>query len=313
MKRLLLDSPYYANWEKHTHLKDSAIYAYSRQFMKFEQYLSLDFEGELDFDKFYYDTVSETYRPIDTECIDGYIQFLKNRFQASKNTIFNNIVYLKHFFTLLHGLGMIKQNPMKNFPNPYYERRIIDRSLSIGECQRLFQAALKADPFVRNYFILFLLMTTTALRNREIIQLTLEQIDFERRVIMVNKGQKTTSEVVYIPDSLVDELERYIHHLVVVEWLKSGHSEVFFENNRPLSKEALNRIIKNFCLDAGIQKKVTAHSFRHTTAYLMQTSGIDIIAIKRQLRHKQLSTTLRYVPPVDAAKLLNDVCSDLLQ
>lgn len=67
--------------------------------MKFEQYLSLDFEGELDFDKFYYDTESETYHPIDTECIDGYIQFLKKRFQASKNTIFNNIVYLKHFFS----------------------------------------------------------------------------------------------------------------------------------------------------------------------------------------------------------------------
>jgi len=281
--------------------------------MKFEQYLSLDFEGELDFDKFYYDTESETYRPIDTECIDGYIQFLKKRFQASKNTIFNNIVYLKHFFTLLHGLGMIKQNPMKNFPNPYYERRIIDRSLSIGECQRLFQVALKADPFVRKYFILFLLMTTTALRNREIIQLTLEQIDFKRRVIMVNKGQKTTSEVVYMPDSLVDELERYIYHPVVEGWLKSGHSEVFFENNHPLSKEVLNRIIRNFCLNAGIQKKVTAHSFRHTTAYLMQKSGIDIISIKRQLRHKQLSTTLRYVPPVDAAKLLKDACSTLIE
>ncbi|MDH4615574.1 tyrosine-type recombinase/integrase [Brevibacillus sp. AY1] len=119
-----------------------------------------------------------------------------------------------------------------------------------------------------------------------------------------------------MPDSLVVELERYLHHPVVEEWRNSGHSghsEVFFENNRPLTKAALNRIIKNLCLEAGIQKTVTAHSFRHTTAYLMQSSGIDIIAIKRQLRHKQLSTTLRYVPPVDAAKLLNDACSDLLQ
>ncbi len=208
---------------------------------------------------------------------------------------------------------MIKQNPMKNFPNPYYERRIIDRSLSIGECQRLFQAALKADPFVRKFYILILLMSTTALRNREIIQLTYEQIDFERKVILVNKGQKTSSEVVYMPDSLVVELERYLHHPVVEEWQNSGHSEVFFENNRPLTKAALNRIIKNLCLEAGIQKTVTAHSFRHTTAYLMQSSGIDIIAIKRQLRHKQLSTTLRYVPPVDAAKLLNDACSTLIE
>jgi integrase/recombinase XerD len=313
MNHLLLDSPYYANWKKHTHLKDSAIYTYSRQLMKFEEYLSQDYDGELDFDKFYYDTVSETYRPIDAECIDGYVLFLKQNYIASKNTLYNNIVYLKHFFTLLHGLGMITQNPMKNYPNPYYERRIIDRSLSVDECRRLFQAALKADPFVRKYYTLFLLMTTTALRNREIIQLSYEQIDFDRKVILVNKGQKTSSEVVYMPDSLVYELDRYLHHDSVEEWRKSGHSEVFFENNRPLTKESLNRIIKTLCREAGIQKKVTAHSFRHTTAYLMQSSGIDIIAIKRQLRHKQLSTTLRYVPPVDAAKLLNDACSDLLQ
>lgn len=313
MNRLLMDSPYYTNWKKHTHLKDSAKYVYSRQFMKFEQYLSQDYVGQLDFDKFYYDTESETYRPIDTECIDGYVQFLKQKYQASKNTLFNNIVYLKHFFTLLHGLGMIKQNPMKNYPNPYYERRIIDRSLSVEECRRLFQAALKADPFVRKYYTLFFLMTTTALRNREIIRLTYDQIDFDRKVILVNKGQKTTSDVVYMPDSLVYELERYLHHASIEEWRKTGHSEVFFENNRPLTSESLNKLIKTLCREAGIQKKVTAHSFRHTAAYLMQRSGIDIIAIKRQLRHKQLSTTLRYVPPVDAANLLNDACSNLIQ
>lgn len=313
MSRLLLNSLYYINWKKHTHLKDAAKYAYSRQFIKFEEYLSLDYEGELDFNQFYYDTESMIYRPIDADCIDGYIQFLKQNYGASKNTLYNNIVYLKHFFTLLHGLGMVKQNPMKNFPNPYYERRIIDRALSVKECRRLFQTALKADPFIRKYHTLFLLMTTTALRNREIIQLSYEQIDFDRKVILVDKGQKTSSEVVYMPDSLVDELKRYLHHHSVQERMSSGNSEVFFENNRPLTAQALNKIIKTFCREAGIQKNVTAQSFRHTTAYLMQSSGIDIIAIKRQLRHKQLSTTLRYVPPVDAAKLLNDALSNIIQ
>lgn len=52
---------------------------------------------------------------------------------------------------------MIRHNPMKNYPNPFYERRIIDRSLSIEECRRLFLAALQADPFVRKYYTLFVI------------------------------------------------------------------------------------------------------------------------------------------------------------
>jgi integrase/recombinase XerD len=208
---------------------------------------------------------------------------------------------------------MIQHNPMKNYPNPYYERRIIDRSLSIDECRRLFQAALQADPFVRKYYALLLLMTTTALRNREIIRLTYDQIDFERNVIYVDKGQKTTAQAVYMPDSLIDELKRYLQHNSYQEWIKSGRREVFFENNRPLTKESLNKIIKRLCKKAVIQKNVTARSFRHTAAYLMQSSRIDITIIKRQLRHKQLSTTLRYVPPVDVSKLVNDAYPDFVQ
>ncbi|UUZ84575.1 site-specific integrase [Paenibacillus sp. P26] len=111
-------------------------------------------------------------------------------------------------------------------------------------------------------------MTTTALRNREIIRLTYDQIDFDRKVILVNKGQKTTSDVVYMPNSLVYELERYLHHASIEEWRKTGHSEVFFENNRPLTSESLNKLIKTLCREAGIQKKVTAHSFRHTASIL---------------------------------------------
>ncbi|SDJ92281.1 tyrosine-type recombinase/integrase [Paenibacillus naphthalenovorans] len=313
MNRLLMDSRYYKNWLKHSQLKESAKYAYSRQLMRFEQYLSRDYEGELDFDHFYFDILTKTYRPIDADCIDGYIQFLKEEYNATKNTLFNNIVYLKNFFELLYGLGLILHNPMKNYPNPYYERRIIDRSLSIDECRLLFQAALQADPFVRKYFTLLLLMTTTALRSREIIQLTYDQIDFERNVIYVDKGQKTTAQAVYMPDTLVDELKRYLQHDSFEEWRKSGRREVFFENNRPLTKESLNKIIKRLCKKAVIQKNVTARSFRHTAAYLMQSNGIDITIIKRLLRHKHLSTTLRYVPPVDASTLVNHASPDFVQ
>lgn len=115
-----------------------------------------------------------------------------------------------------------------------------------------------------------------------------------------------------MPDSLVDELKRYLQHPSYHEWLKSGRREVFFENYRPLTKNSLNKIIKQLCQKALIQKNVSAHCFRHTTAYLMQCSGIDLSIIQRQLRHKKLSTTLRYLPPVDVSSIFNEPYPDFI-
>lgn len=305
MNHILLDSEYYKLWKDNINLKHTSIKTYTVELKKFEEFLVYSgHEGYLDFDKFYYFEESNEYAPIDQKFIDNYIDYLINEKNANKHILYDNIVYLKNFFGFLKSIKKIKSNPIAHYKNPYYERKLIDRSLSIDECKILLKTAFNNDPFFRQDYTLILLMLTTGLRNREIRNLSLDQISFERSVIYVDKGQRTSAQVVYMPTSLKNELKRYFSHPLFEKWKENGNQYVFFKNSKQISSIKLNRFIKSICQSAGISKNVTPHTFRHTTAYLMQSAGIAIPIIQRQLRHASVATTFRYLPPLTKYNLL---------
>ncbi len=308
MNQILLDSDYYKIWKNYTDLKPVSVKTYTVALRKFEKYLvHCGHKGHLDFDNFYFYEESNEYSPIDKKFIDEYLDYLRYEQNATKHILYDNIVYLKNFFVFLKSVNKINSNPMAHYKNNYYERKLIDRSLSINECRKLLNAALTNDPFFRQDYTLLLLMMTTGLRNKEVRNLSLEQISFDRGVILVDKGQKNSANIVYMPTSLKNELKRYLSHPMFKEWEKNGNQLVFFKNLKMLSSEKLNELIKTISQSAGIKKNVTAHTFRHTTAYLMQMGNIDISIIQKQLRHVSSSTTIRYLPPFKKYNALIDV------
>ncbi|OAB32997.1 tyrosine-type recombinase/integrase [Paenibacillus glacialis] len=309
MSRILLDSPYYINWRAYSDLKESAKVVYSYHIRRFESYLiKCGYQGHLDFDRFYYYTESHDYSPIDKCFISKYILYLEEEQKNSTGVLCNTIIYLKQFFSFLFDIGMIKTNPMKHFRNKYYVRKIIDRSLSLEECRSVLATAEKTDPFTKMSYILFLTMLTTGLRNSEVVELTHQQIDFERNVIHINKGHKTTAEVVYMPTVLAELLKLYFKHPSFDVWVRTENKHVFFQNGKPFSNRMLTHFVKKIMIESGITRNITPHCLRHTTAYLMQLNGISLSAIKRQLRHKSSATTLRYLPPVQLSiELLDQV------
>lgn len=294
---MLIDSHYYLSWKQYSHLKDNTIRAYTNDLRKFEVFLiHYGYIGELDFNKFYYFKESDEYSPIDKGFIDEYINYLMLNLKATKHMLYDNIVSLKSFFGVLSNLNIIVSNPMKNYKNPYYERELIDRSMSIAESKRLLKTALMVDPFLRQTYLLVLLMLTTGLRNSEVTCLTRSQIDLERNIIYVDRGTKRTSQFVSMTPALAQEFSRYFSHPEYQCWEENYCNLVFFNNGRGLYLQGLNALLKTISLKAGIDRRVSAHTLRHTTAYLMQLSGIDVSIIQKQLRHKHISTTIRYLP-----------------
>ncbi|WP_431785572.1 tyrosine-type recombinase/integrase [Paenibacillus lactis] len=74
-----------------------------------------------------------------------------------------------------------------------------------------------------------------------------------------------------------------------------------------MTVDKIKRILSELSRDAGLNKHIRPHDLRRTAGYLMQTGGMSIVDIQHQLRHKNVGTTLRYVPPLnDIAKILEN-------
>ena len=302
---IILDSDYYKYWYDNVNLSKSSKKAYKCELKRFGEYLMIKgAESNLDFDNFYFIEESETYEPIDEEIFDEYLEFLIEG-GSSSQMLYHAISFVKSFFRFIKSVGMIKENPLKYYKNPYY--RIIHRDYTISkeECMKILNAAYKYDPFTKKYYVLVLLLLTCGLRKSELLMLRKSQISFEFNQIEITRGQKTSAGVVVMTDLLKRELKAYLEHPAWDKWSQGRDKEVFFEGIKPLNQNNLPIIMNEIYKIAGITRRIRLHDYRHTMAYLMYSAGINVMTIKQQLRHERLATTIHYLPPgEELAKIL---------
>jgi integrase/recombinase XerD len=304
---IMFQSTYYKFWYENVDLTAKKhVILYLR---KFETYLKLQgFEGELDFDRFHAShNHPGKFLPIQESFIDKFIVHLRDECQSSKFVLYNAVSSLKNFFEFLFEMGLIHHHPMMNYPNPFYHRPIKNTALSKDECLELLHAAVKRDPFFRHEFVLVWFMLVTGLRNSEIRSLRRSKVNLDSRMVRVNEGQKNSSRLTSITYALAGELRRYINHPSYPKLETSRDDLLFSHEGKQISSYSLGKIIRRLCSDAGI-RNATPHDLRRTAGYLMQSGGMNIIEIQKQLGHKILATTLRYIPPImDLLKILESL------
>jgi integrase/recombinase XerD len=305
MEAFLLNSKYFQLWFKHSPLtsKQHVI----QELKKFDEFLNfIGYEGELNFDRFHGSLRRpDEFRPIQESVIDKFVEYLKVEKNASNYVLYNAISSLKNFFLFLYEMELIETHPMEDYKNPYYHRPIKNTALSKDECLALLHAAIKRDPFFRQEFLLVWFMLVTGVRNSEARFLRYTNIDLNTGMVFLNHGQKGEARSTTVTKPLAAELKRYIKHPFFDSWSRNENATLFFIKNKPLQSFQLQRIVKQLSLEAGLSRIVTPHDLRRTAGYLMQTNGMHIAEIQQQLGHKIISTTLRYVPPLeDLAKIL---------
>jgi integrase/recombinase XerD len=94
-------------------------------------------------------------------------------------------------------------------------------------------------------------------------------------------------------------LKEYICHVrpyyAKKQWSGSAERVLFLNRQgRPLSKQIITIMIREYARAAGVKKKVTAHVFRHTFATRLVGNGADITAVQKMLGHRDLRVTQIY-------------------
>ncbi len=148
------------------------------------------------------------------------------------------------------------------------------------------------------------------LRIGEVAMLKVTDIDSSRMLLRVEQGKGKKDRMAMLSPMLLSTLRQWYkhakaHHLMLPGgWLFPGQNPLNSIGTRQLS-----RACQSACLDAGLNKKVSMHTLRHSFATHLLEDKVDIRIIQTLLGHSKLETTALYAQV--ASKLLREVVSPL--
>jgi site-specific recombinase XerD len=192
---------------------------------------------------------------------------------------------IREYFRFLVGIGVIPKSPTTGVETPKREKngRQVLRS---DEYTKMLSLA-GANP--RDYAILQVFLQT-GIRVSELAHLTIEDIDFIKPSITVRGKGKQEREIA-LEKKGIHALKSYL--AVRVE---SFSNRVFLNyHGEPISERGIRKLVVKYRKEAGITKKASCHTLRHTFATYKAEKGVSAFQLQQWLGHANLSTTQIYV------------------
>ncbi|PXW13484.1 MULTISPECIES: site-specific tyrosine recombinase XerD [Chryseobacterium] len=201
---------------------------------------------------------------------------------------------IKAFFKFLLEDEYREDNPAALLEGPKLGLYLPD-TLSLTDINKIIAAIeVNTDIGKRNHSIIEVLYGC-GLRVSELIDLKISNINFKEQYIKVHgKGNKT--RFVPLADYTADLLESYIKEVRSKGKINKKYEDTLFLNSRgtSMSRVIVFLIIKELTDKAGVNKKISPHTFRHSFATHLLQNGADLRYIQEMLGHSSITTTEIY-------------------
>jgi integrase/recombinase XerD len=217
----------------------------------------------------------------------------KKRLGLSAASIKLIVVALKIFFRWLHARGRTKTDVAEVLALPRTERYLPETMNELQVDHLLEGIPVDAPRGLRDRAILELLYAS-GLRVSELVNLTLDRIDFDNRVVRVTgKGNKT--RLVPVGQKACAAIQGYLEKERPEMVKKRTGSEVFLSSRgTKLTTVRVWQIVKACAKNAGLEINVYPHLLRHSFATHLLSNGADLRIIQEMLGHADISTTQIY-------------------
>ncbi len=201
---------------------------------------------------------------------------------------------IKAFYKYLLMEDLIIKNPSELLEAPRTSRKLPDTLSTLEIDNMLSFIDMSRAEGIRNKAILET-MFSCGLRVTETVALKLSNISYEEEYVkVIGKGNK--ERLVPIGSIAIKAIKLYVEHVRIHMDVKSGNHDIVFLNSRgtKLSRVMIFYIIKKLAIEAGIKKKISPHTFRHSFATALVEAGADLRAVQQMLGHESITTTEIY-------------------
>jgi len=263
----------YMKLEKH--LSANTIESYMRDLAQFAHFILHRYDVEP--------------KRVEREMIERYMEWIYSR-GREKSSQARNLSGIKSFYNFLLLSDIIESSPAEHILPPKAARHLPD-TLSVEEIDRIISTIdHSTTKGLRDRAILEVLYSC-GLRVSELCELKLSDLFFGEGYIRVTgKGDK--QRLVPISGIARDRIQLYLE----VRHTDSRSEDTVFLNNRgsKLTRVMIFTIIKQATKLAGIDKKISPHTLRHSFATHLLEGGADIRQVQELLGHENILTTEIY-------------------
>ena len=234
-----------------------------------------------------------TIRNCQKDDTQAYIYHLAKQVNARSQS--RQISGLKSFFNFLIFEGYREDSPMDLIDTPKIGRKL-PAVLSVKEIDRLLSAIdLSHAQGYRNLTILETLYGS-GLRVSELISLKISDLYFEENLLLIT-GKGNKQRLVPLGGVCKQKLQVYIEEVRVHVPVKKDFRDIVFLNQhgRQLTRAMIFTIVRQTAANAGIEKKISPHTFRHSFATHLLENGADLRSIQLMMGHENITTTEVYM------------------
>lgn len=238
---------------------------------------------------------------IDKEAIRNYIRYMRETRGLKETTIKRRIACVKLLFRWAKQEEMLQESPFDSLNEKIRLPKRLPRALAKDDAHLLRSAtrpSSQQESLVQHGTkIAIQVMLATGIRVGELVALRREDIDLTNASLTIH-GKGNRQRLVYLIDANIKaNLE---HYLARHQTSNPSTSAVFLSaSGSPLSTSQVRRKLKTLAQNAGIERHITPHMLRHTSATTWLEAGLDIRYVQKLLGHQSISTTEIYTQVTD--------------
>ena len=233
------------------------------------------------------------------ENLEKYFEFLYDS-SFKKTTVHRTISSINSFFIFLKKEKIITNNPFE-MTQRLKEDKYIPSFLSQEEVKKILN--IVDENKILDKTLLYLLYSW-GLRVSELISLKSSDINIEENYVKcIGKGNK--QRIIPFGNESKSLLLKYKNFRL--EKFPLNKNKLFFINNygKPINRQYINKIIKNYSICAKIKKVVTPHTIRHSFATHLLENGANLREVQLLLGHEDIKTTQIYTH-IKSKKIVSD-------
>ena len=235
---------------------------------------------------------AEEPRQVDHTILRAYVGHLHNEGMAPVS-IRRAQSALRAYFGFLTAEGIVAEDPSDRMERPKAARKLPE-FLSQDEAVRVVEAVDPDSPVHWRDRAVLELLYATGMRVSELTRLRLVDLELDHASCLVfGKGGK--ERLVPIGSTAVEVVDRYLRSVrPALDGGKGGGVVFLNQRGTPLSRMSVWTIVTRAATRAGIQRKISPHTLRHSCATHLLEGGADLVVVQELLGHADISTTQIY-------------------